>query len=429
MDLVLEIVNEGSASGGSPRRRVFGLGGGRIGRASDCDWVLSSPYVSRHHATISHSAGTFYIESAGENGVALNDPAQRIAPFERHALANGDRLFIDEFEISVGLNAASEALVPELRAESTGPLDPAVEDLDPLRRLLSGASSGSLAETAERPVAWNNSSSLADHFSPPTPQATEAPTASLAVPEDWDLTPFDSLGQEKAPDPAPPPISPATALRPVVQPRVAMPAAPPPPPPTPTPWPAAASTPAPWGVAASAAPPIEPPDFVRSMLQGLIDERQTRAQVAAQLRLRNQVVAPTDQNPLRHAVNAQDALRLLFGPLDASHMPAAQAIADALDEVRAHQLATCSALQAAFQSMLSRFDPQALEARFDRRLKHAGVLPIGSKFRYWQLYVELFEQLAAEHDGGFQQLFGEAFAGAYETQFNALRGRRVGTNA
>jgi type VI secretion system protein ImpI len=388
MDLVLEIVKEAAGGGSSPRRRVFGLGGGRIGRAADCDWVLSSPYVSRHHATVSHSAGVFYIESAGENGVALNDPAQRIAPFERHALTNGDRLFIDEFEISVGLSSEVKGLAP---------LDSAVEDLDPLKLLLSGASSGPLADTAERPIPWNNSSSLADHFSPPRLQETERPAAALPVAEDWDYTPFGN--------------APATSTAPLTVPPAA-------PPNAPLISPAISSR-----LATSS---TEPPDFVRSILQGLIDERQARAQVAAQLRLRNPPVGPADLNPLRHAVNAQDAVRLLFGPLDESRMPAAQAITDALDEVRAHQLATCSAMLAAFQSMLSRFDPEALQARFDRRLKHAGVLPIGSKFRYWQLYVELFDEISGERDGGFQQLFGEAFAGAYETQLNALRTRRAG---
>jgi type VI secretion system FHA domain protein len=165
---------------------------------------------------------------------------------------------------------------------------------------------------------------------------------------------------------------------------------------------------------------------MRSMLQGLIDERQSRARMAAELRLRSLPVAPSNPNPLHHSVNADDALRLLAPSPEAGRMTGAQAVTDALDEIRAHQLATSAAIQAAFRSMLSCFEPQALEARFDRRLKHAGVLPIGSKFRYWQLYVELFEELASGSDSGFQKLFGEAFAEAYAenlSQHTALKGR------
>jgi type VI secretion system FHA domain protein len=426
MDLVLQIVNDGgSAAPERKARAVFGRAGGRIGRASDCEWVLPNPYVSRHHATVSHADGTFYIESAGENGVALNDPAHVLARFERHALSHGDRLFIDELEVSVEISAAgiasdAPASIPELHAGATGPLDPATGDLDPLRRLLSSDSPASLADTAARQVPWNNSSSLADHFSPPRleqPARRESlvqPESAMPVAEDWNYTPFDRSASE-------PPRARVSATAPAVASAAATGFA-------------SATAPASGTVAAPAltaksasGEPI--PDFVRSMLQGLIDERQARAQVAAQLRLRNLPGGPSDQNPLRYAVNAQDAVRLLFASTDSSHLSAAQVIADALEEVHAHHLATCSAMQAAFQSMLSRFDPEALEERFERRLKSAGVLPIGSRLRYWPMYVEFFEQLATGHDGGFQQLFGEAFAGAYENQINALKGRRGGATA
>src|SRR5690349_8903194 len=129
MELVLQIVNGGGAGAReSERRKTFGRVGGRIGRAADCEWVLPSPYVSRHHATVSHAGNTFYIESTGENGLALNDPTQMLPRFDRHALKDGDRLFIDEMEIVVtlaGAGMASEAApaIPELHGNPGGPLD------------------------------------------------------------------------------------------------------------------------------------------------------------------------------------------------------------------------------------------------------------------------------------------------------------------
>jgi type VI secretion system FHA domain protein len=427
MELVLEIVNGGGDARDSQRRMVFGHAGGRIGRAADCDWVLPSPYVSRHHATVSQSDGVFYIESAGENGIALNDPSQMLARSERHVLRAGDRLFIDEFEISVGVSAAAEPLRSTLGVEVAGPLDSPADDLDPLQRLLAVNPSPSRAEHA--PVAWNSSSSLADHFTPPQPQQP-----SLAVPEDWDNTTFDRVKRE--PVPAPPPLDSVASSTP--------------PPRRDAPmgrdqhaW---RDTPAATG--AQRAPRedfdaatmcrslgVDPENFapheraelaglMRTMLQALIDERQARVQVAGQLRLRSVPTGLSEHNPLRLAVNAQDAARLLFTSFDSGRMSPTQAIADALDDVRAHHLAMGAALRSAFESIVSRFDPQTLQTRFDRHLKHVGVLPIGAKFRYWQLYAELFEELTGAHDGGFQQLFGDVFAGAYESQFNALKGAR-----
>ena len=45
--------------------------------------------------------GTFFIESTGENGVAMNSPSAMLPQLERRALKNGDRLFIDDLEIQV----------------------------------------------------------------------------------------------------------------------------------------------------------------------------------------------------------------------------------------------------------------------------------------------------------------------------------------
>ncbi len=253
MELVLQIVSgqvNGHGARESERRKTFGRVGGRIGRAADCEWVLPSPYVSRYHATVSHAGNTFYIESTGENGIAVNDPTQMLPRFDRRALSDGDRLFIDEMEIIVtlagaGVGAGVAPAIPELHAD---PLHPASEDLDPLKRLL--GDSEPLADTAERAIPWNNSSSLADHFTPPRLEEVAPSTAGTSIAEDWDDE-FAALG---APDPE--------ALN-----RRA----------------AESALEAPSPITAS---PV-PSDVLRSMLQGLIDERQARAQIAAELRLRN----------------------------------------------------------------------------------------------------------------------------------------------
>lgn len=107
MNLILEVVSPNGHSLGPARRKVFGPQGGRIGRASDCDWVLTDPYISRHHATVRCIGNTYYIESTGENGVAISTPQAMIPQRERRPLKNGDRLFVDEYEIAVTIAAAA----------------------------------------------------------------------------------------------------------------------------------------------------------------------------------------------------------------------------------------------------------------------------------------------------------------------------------
>ena len=129
MNLTLEIVSQNGQSLGPARRKVFGPEGGRIGRSPECEWVIPNPYISRHHATIRWISGTYYVESTGENGVAIGTAQAMIPKLERRPLKNGDRLFIDEFEIAVGLDAVVGDSSPS--SASRSPAGPAVGAFSP----------------------------------------------------------------------------------------------------------------------------------------------------------------------------------------------------------------------------------------------------------------------------------------------------------
>ena len=49
---------------------------------------------------------------------------------------------------------------------------------------------------------------------------------------------------------------------------------------------------------------------------------------------------------------------------------------------------------------------------------------MSSKSRYWELYVEEFDDLKAEPDEAFRRLFGEQFAGEYEKHLGVLKRSR-----
>jgi type VI secretion system protein ImpI len=430
MNLILELAGH-SPTPDSIRRKVFGTDGGRIGRAPDCDWVLASPYVSRHHATVRFAEGAFYIESTGENGVAVNAPEAMLPQLERRALKNGDRLFIDEFEISVALADSPASLADGAFGAASGALGTATGALGGAAAL--GTTSGALDPLLNLPgarepgsavpeVAWNASSSLADHFTPPrmTPHA-------LPVAEDWNDT---GLDRQPARSTAP--------LRLVTPPPLDLGAAA-----DVTRIPSKSALPGPMAPSAGDfdispllhALGLDPASLapaaldtlstsVRSVLQGLIDVLRARAQFRSQFRLQDTRVTLTENNPLKFAINAQDALGSLFGDPNPGYMGAADAFDDAFDDMRCHQLATLAGMRAGFASLLARFDPEVLQQRFDRHLKRAGFLAVGAKLRYWDLYAELFEDLSADPNNAFQRMFGEAFADAYERQLEALQNGR-----
>jgi type VI secretion system FHA domain protein len=165
--------------------------------------------------------------------------------------------------------------------------------------------------------------------------------------------------------------------------------------------------------------------ILRSMVQGLIEVLHARAEVKDELGMSLTRVKTEENNPLKFAVNAENALALLLGPRNAAFLPPVEAFEDALNDIRFHQMAMVAGMRAAFEHVLDSFDPQRLRERFDKRVKPAGLLALGAKPRYWEQYAQDYQELTEDRDTAFQRLVGLEFAKAYEKQLDALKRNRA----
>lgn len=338
--LVLEVAGPQGHSLGEARRKVFDGTGGRIGRARDCDWVLSNRYISRHHATVSYVDGAFRIASVGENGVAINDVAAKLPRLEARVLASGDRLYMDEYEIMVSIAATPE------------PSDP-------------DSQTAQWEVTTERPAG-----ATAIHRAPPVAPRPEESVAGM-----FDVTAFlRAAGLD------------------------------------------------PQNVSPEMAPVLG--QIVRLVAQGMIDVLGARAQFRSQFHLPLTRVRASQNNPLKFAPTAEEALTAMFATRARGYMPPLEAFEDAFDDIRFHLLATLAGMRAGLESMLKRLDPKRVQQLSDRR--YPGFLArFGAKRRYWDRYVDLFEEMTGNADAAFQQTYGEEFSSAYEQQLEELKRNRA----
>jgi hypothetical protein len=71
------------------RAELLGSGGGVIGRSRDCDVTVEDPNVSRHHAEVRPSGGSWIVRDLGStNGVKVN--GRRLDPARPQSLKAGD---------------------------------------------------------------------------------------------------------------------------------------------------------------------------------------------------------------------------------------------------------------------------------------------------------------------------------------------------
>jgi type VI secretion system protein len=162
-------------------------------------------------------------------------------------------------------------------------------------------------------------------------------------------------------------------------------------------------------------------ELLRTMTEGLMQAIASRGQIKSEFRLEQTMIGPTRNNPFKFSVSPQETLLRLFGPTDSAYLAGPAAAAEAIDDINAHQMAVLAGTEAALKSVLRRFKPSALEARFGEDSALAKAVPTIRKARYWEFFKALYDEVSEATDDDFQKFFGSEFSNAYEQQLERLK--------
>jgi len=479
MFLILQVTGANAANLGAAARMVFSQQGGTIGRRPGNDWVLADPHVSGRHARIRAMGGTFFLEDNDSgNGVLVN--GNRVHPGEPFPLKEGDVLFIDPFDIAVKLSpvmpgAQTEAIpaggwsgqaapspqIPPVQARPATPIG-SLDDLigpggaatpDEYNALLDSPVKSTAAaiptgvDLLAKPV-LHDAMTLA---TPPqqyaTPRIPPPPPAAggSGIPTNWDLSDLEPA--TVSPPGYGAPVSPGHAA-PIPPAYVAPPVAVTVAPPSPIP-PAGASSSQPARPAAVSADggdframlrgagldvdTVDPQivaqmgQVLRIVVDGVMEVLRARGEIKGEFRLQQTTFKPRENNPLKFSANVEDALHNLLVKRNAAYLDTPAAFEDAFVDVRHHQVAMLAGMRAAFDYMLTRFDPEALARQFEARPGRKISIGLGAGGRHWDSFGEYYKEMTRDADDCFRRLFGDQFARAYEEQLQRLRAesRRV----
>jgi type VI secretion system protein ImpI len=434
MGLTLRIENHTSLPDGGPLSvSITGQRGIDIGRDQYLDWTLPDPsrFISGRHCEVRWRDGGYWLHDISTNGTFLDGADSRLK--EPHRLRSGERFAIGHYIIVATIDhegdsagagpAGAPANAPPSYedlwkpvGEVAPPIDPkelkAPRDLQPVRPDF-------LDWAIDVPTPYTSS---------PSQRAGREGARSDPAPAAGDISWTQGPPQ---PPPAPEAIPAASPRRPVWvsnEPE--------------GPWAArpAVGTPAAVGGTDGAAMADFMPLFARGaglpqdtfmardpaqfaeqlgQLMRLVAENVKQLLEARQLARRlsrssNQTtVQALDNNPLKFAPSAEDALRIMFGPPTRSYLDASRAFAQSFDDLKGHQLRTFSAMQHALRLMLGEFDPEVIDntAAADRGL--AGM--VGSrKARLWDIYVARWQARTQGRADGMLNAFMDYFAACYD---------------
>ncbi|MGY4491408.1 type VI secretion system-associated FHA domain protein TagH [Pseudomonas sp. TE3610] len=427
MPLRLSITSYHKITPGQCSEMTLDSGVLNIGRAQNNDWVLPDPerLISSSHCTIQSRDGTYFLTDNSTNGVEFVTSSIRLRRGNSERINDGEVIRIGDYEMLATLDdrlkidvtnatPSNEAVSFEALMGAQAQPAPAVRVPPQFEHAAASDTLPDLfdflAPAPVAPVTQPDHVPAQQHdFRAPTPPTAQPAGDAPApmIPEDWDLP---GIAQPALPAPVEAPAP-------------------------------AASAPAPTAnddlmqaflrgagldhlridTAQAAAQMGSLGRSYRLMVEGLIDVLRARASLKGEFRMQQTLIQPLENNPLKFAPNADEALLLLLRHGNQAFMAPDQAIADSFEDLRAHQLAVMAGVQAAIGHLLKRFEPAALEARLDSPGGLAALLAGSRQARYWQQFTELYQQIANEAEDDFQDLFGREFSRAYEEHISRLR--------
>lgn len=156
--------------------------------------------------------------------------------------------------------------------------------------------------------------------------------------------------------------------------------------------------------------------LLRESTQGTLDLLLARATTKREVRAEMTMIVSQENNPLKFSPNVEIALTHLLAPSGRGFMQPVEAMRDAYQDLRAHELGFIAGMRAALAGVLRRFDPAVLEQRLNDRSLLDSLLSTSRRARLWNQYTELYRDIASEAEDGFHTLFGREFLRAYEEQ-------------
>lgn len=363
-----------------------------IGRDATCSIALEDPnkHMSRFHVEIEEESGVYWMAVVSKvNPVMVK--GRRYGPGTRLVLHSGDSFEVAEYEVQV--------MLPEPLEVESEPVAPAAKapppSNDPLMQVLSATHTQGtpLAEQDPAERLFNESTFFGSDE--PTPIAKSIP----------DAPPEETFVPQKARPAGAPAAGASSGLRAFLE---------------------------------GAGVPhkeLSPADsermlrdcgaILRAAVEGIMMLLLARGEMRKEFEAEDRtMVAARDNNPLKLMSDPHEAMDFLFDPAERTDgfLDPVQAVGDACEDLRTHELALMAGMRAAIQGALRRFDPNVIERAFEKSEK--GFSLASRKARLWEMFVVEQDKLSRDAQDDFNKVFGRDFMGAYQAQLRRVKGGR-----
>ena len=159
---------------------------------------------------------------------------------------------------------------------------------------------------------------------------------------------------------------------------------------------------------------------LKSMITGLREILMTRTSIKSEFRIEQTMVNVGGNNPLKFSISPEQAIEAMVKPTARGYLPAEVAALQALEDIRAHEIAMMTGMEAALKGVLGKLNPALLTAKIEAKGGFGGFLK-NRKAQYWETYEAMYAEISDQAENDFHELFAKEFAQAYRAQLARLK--------
>ena len=159
---------------------------------------------------------------------------------------------------------------------------------------------------------------------------------------------------------------------------------------------------------------------MRSFIIGLREILMTRTSIKSEFRIEQTMISAGGNNPLKFSTAPEQAIEAMVKPRARGYLDAEAAAEEALRDIKAHEIAMVTGMEAALKGVLAKLDPKLLETQIEKKGGLGGLLR-NKKAQYWDIYETHYAEISDQAENEFHDLFSREFARAYKAQMDRLK--------
>ena len=159
---------------------------------------------------------------------------------------------------------------------------------------------------------------------------------------------------------------------------------------------------------------------MKTLITGLREILMTRTSIKSEFRIEQTMISAGGNNPLKFSISPDQAVEAMVKPATKGYLSPETAAEQALQDIKAHEIAMVTGMEAALKGVLRKLDPAELAGQIETSNAFGSLLK-GKKARYWEVYEKIYAEISDQAENDFHDLFSREFARAYKEQLDKLK--------